>query len=103
MCSSEFEFIAGLRRTLPHTNENWTCLKSYKYSGAIKMRKETVVFGGILINHFGHTLVDCLSKMWWYANNMETEYKIVFLMMTNHKKAFTEFFELAGLKKINMK
>lgn len=96
VCSGEHTFLAGLARKYPVADVNWGCIKGYSPSKTV-YRDETVVFGGVLIDHFGHNLVDCLSRMWYFAKNTDTPYKFVFLMMTNHKKYVKDFFQLAGL------
>ena len=55
------------------------------------------MFGGILFQHFGNMIVDALSRMWWFAENPNTPYKFVFLMMEKQKFLFPEFLNLAGL------
>ena len=60
-------------------------------------RDETIVFGGILYAHFGNMIADAMPRMWWFAENPDTPYKIVFLMMTNQTFKFPQFFDLAGL------
>lgn len=67
------------------------CLKKTNY------KDETVIFGGIIINLFGHTLVDSLARMWYFAKNPETPHKFVFLMMAGQEGFNKDFFELAGL------
>lgn len=97
VCSEDYSFLAGLDRKLPRKASNYSCVKSY-IPESTTYRDETVVFGGVLIHHFGHNLVDNLSRMWYFARHPDTPYKFVFLMMTNQTGFFKAFFELAGLE-----
>ena len=96
VCARDYTFLAGLDRKYPRNDANWGCIKGYTPDKTL-YRNETVIFGGILIDHFGHNLVDCLSRMWYFAKNPHTPHKFIFLLMTNHKNYVREFFELAGL------
>lgn len=96
VCAADYTFIAGLDRKTPRKDANFACVKSY-IPDSVKYRDETVIFGGVLIDHFGHNLVDCLSRMWYFAKNPDTPHKFVFLMMTGHTQYTKAFFELAGL------
>lgn len=96
VCTKDMEFVAGLDRKYPRADENWCCIRGYEPE-TVTERDETVIYGGVLINHFGHMLVDCLSRMWYFAKNPDTPHKFVFLMMTEQYRFFKDFFALAGL------
>lgn len=96
VCDKDYNFLAGLERKYPRAEANFGCIQSYTPK-AVNYRDETVIFGGVLIDHFGHTLVDSLTRMWYFAKNPDTPHKFAFLMMTNHEKFYKDFFELAGL------
>ena len=98
VCTKDFEFLAGIQRDYSHKKANYSCCRSYNlFDSKITYRKEKVVFGGILFQHFGNMIVDALSRMWWFAENPNTPYKFVFLMMEKQKFLFPEFLNLAGL------
>ena len=98
VCTEKYEYVAGIKRDRTNDRVNYSCCRSYKPEKEPVWRDETVVFGGILYAHFGHMLIDGLSRMWWFAENPDTSYKIVFLMMSNQELRFPQFFELAGLR-----
>ena len=96
VCTANYDFLAGMDRKYPRAEANFACIKSY-VPDAVIYRNETVIFGGVILELFGHILVDCLPRMWYFIKNPDTPYKFVFLMMTNHKKLNKAFFDLAGL------
>lgn len=58
VCSENFTFIAGRRRRFKAEHANWDCDSSYKVEDDdIVSRNETVIFGGCIIDHFGHALL----------------------------------------------
>lgn len=79
-CTEDFTFIAGRRRRFKSEHANFDVDSAYAIpsGGGIVFRDETVVFGGCLINHFGHALLDGTARM-WYLPDAPSETKIVFL------------------------
>ncbi|MCH9275497.1 glycosyltransferase 61 family protein [Bifidobacterium amazonense] len=79
VCSDTFEFIAGRRRNLNVEHANFDCDSSYEVPAEdLVHRDETVIFGGCLINHFGHALLDGTARTWYLAEAAE-DLRIVFL------------------------
>lgn len=66
VCTKEHTFVAGLDRTNPRSGVNWCCIQSY-VPDTVTYRDETVIFGGVILELFGHTLVDSLARMWYFA------------------------------------
>lgn len=95
---SAFGFVAGLERKKGAPLYNLSCKKSYIAVG-VDVRQETVVFGGIIFGHFGHELIDGLTRLWHFARHPEKGLKYVFVTQpgasTQHAEAF---FKLAGLR-----
>ena len=59
-----------------------------------------VIFGGLLIAHFGHVVLECFSRLWPILNNPEMLQKhFVFVTYPNVPKWFYEFFDLIGIDK----
>lgn len=75
----EGNFIGGMRRHMSNDNFNMSCLRAYEPEKEPNVRHETVIFGGILYFHLGHVITECLSRLWHFAENPDTPYKIVFL------------------------
>lgn len=62
-------------------------------------RDETVIFGGCLIDHFGHALLDGTARM-WYLTDAPDDKKIVFLRYPKTSHASFDalkFVELMGI------
>lgn len=92
VCDARFKFVAGLRRNLECPS--WSsCEESYKVNGGVKRIDEAVIFGGVLIGHFGHAILECLSRLWFVAENSPTE-RIAFLPTGKAEGgAFTSFYD----------
>lgn len=95
VCTPDYSFITGHDRMYPSTDINYACTKSY-VPEEVQYRDETVIFGGVLYEHFGHMLVDALSRMWYFAKNPDTPYKFVFLMMAGQEQFHKAWFDIAG-------
>ncbi|HJK01567.1 MAG TPA: glycosyltransferase family 61 protein, partial [Methanocorpusculum sp.] len=79
VCSSDFEFIAGHVRQFGAEHSNWNCDEAYTVPHKdVVYRDEKVVFGGCLIDHFGHALLEGTSRLWYLLDAPE-DVKIVFL------------------------
>ncbi len=85
VCDSQNQWVAGLTRTTenavaPFHPGPLGFLKSYPVEKErLIYRDELVVFGGVLIEHFGHFLIECLSRLWWFLQNPNDSRKIVFV------------------------
>lgn len=99
VCSSGFDFIAGHIRHSTKPHANWNCDEAYAVpADDVVYRDETVVFGGCLINHFGHALLEGTSRL-WYLPQAPDDAKIVFLRYpraTNTPFDALKFVELMG-------
>lgn len=69
----------------------------YSYENA-EYRDEKVVYCGYLINHWGHFLVDSITRLWYYTENDSSVDKYVFFIEDGSKREITgnyrKFFEL---------
>lgn len=59
----------------------------------------TVIYGGILFDHFGHFLTESTTRLWYAIEHAEQKYPIVFLkeMMRPFSAQISQFFDLLGL------
>lgn len=97
VCDAEFNFLAGRRRSLEKEGSNFDCLSSYRVpENEIEYRDESVVFGGIITNHLGHTLLDASCRLWYLVENPDFE-KVVFL---EYPREFVSSFD--GLKFVEL-
>ncbi len=97
VCAQDGTFITGLTRALDSRNPDWSCKRGYEIPDQVNFRDETVMYGGVLIAHFGHTLLDSMSRMWWWVKNRDQKIKIVFLRIPGQKKVYDCFLQAAGL------
>ncbi len=73
---------------------------SYKAENPV-YKDEKVVYCGYLINHWGHFLVEAVSRLWYFLKNDETVDKYVFFIEENAtreiKGNYKEFLQLLGV------
>lgn len=62
---------------------------------------ETVIYGGVLFDHFGHFLVESVNRLWYVVKNRDQPYPIVFIKEMARKLSphVIEFFKLLGIDK----
>lgn len=62
---------------------------------------ETVIYGGVLFDHFGHFLVESVSRLWYAVKNRDLPFPIVFIkeMSRDLSPQITDFFKLLGIEK----
>ena len=101
VCDEQFHFIAGLNRNAPDHPGGWFSVwGSYTLpQQEILQSEETVIFGGVLIEHFGHFILECLGRLWYILKNRERNERIVFIAIGNVKPYFYSFFELLDMEK----
>ena len=97
VCDKNFRFITGHQRDKKSQSLNYACLRGYRVQNCA-YRDETVVYGGVLFGHFGHFILDALSRMWFMAKHPEIPHKYIFLKIPDNEIKFTKFLELAGLR-----
>lgn len=93
VCDSDLHFKAGRSAAWCGVKDNYAISKP---DGVIK---ETVLFGGVIMLHFGHMLVDSMTRLWWLTENQYTGL-VVFLVEWGDLKPWVyEWFQLLGLDK----
>ena len=87
VCDADLNFVAGYSNQSPEKKNGAYCLEeAYPVErNEIVTSNETIIFGGILICHFGHFLTDCLTRMWYVIQNPELDHKVVFVMLKTSK------------------
>ena len=64
-------------------------------------RDEKVVYCGYLVNHWGHFLVEAVTRLWYFLENDPTIDKYVFFLNENQEREikgnYREFFRLLGI------
>lgn len=101
VCDSNFQFLAGLLR---NGRNNFTSPGVYGIGTSYKVDRKNihfsddkVVFGGVLIGHFGHFILECMNRLWWWVQNQDCNHKIVFISIFKRPAWFTDFFHLLGI------
>lgn len=84
VCTENLEFFTGLARMyapLSNVKPGYGEMVSAYPIGddEIFNSDEEVIFGGVLIGHFGHMLVEGVSRLWWIIQNSENTDKIIFI------------------------
>lgn len=83
VCTADFQFLAGHTRK-PGKESNLDCCRAYAVEiEQVERRDERVVFGGILIPHFGHMLIDDCTHLWYLTQTDEYE-KVVFIRYSDY-------------------
>ena len=102
----DFNFVAGYLRAIPPNKANqfskWAVMESgYKVDrDKLVQLDEDVIFGGALIGHFGHFIMECWCRLWYVIQNPESKSKILFVLLNaGHKSWFDDFFRLMGIDK----
>lgn len=67
VCDSNFNFVAGYTRDGSGKDKSWITVNSaYTVdSNELVQLDEDVIFGGTLSGHFGHFIVESLSRLWF--------------------------------------
>lgn len=99
VCDEEFHFISGLQRGKPPVTGFYGVAATYETLPDTEPLyiDESVIFGGILIGHFGHFILECFGRIYYVLNHPEDQRRIVFLVEVGIYPWFWKFFELMGI------
>lgn len=102
VCNSKFEYIAGVERESKKSKGfpgYYGMANSYTVEDSeLQKDEESVIFGGALIGHFGHFMLESISaRLWYVISNPDDLRKIVFVSIKEEKKWFYDFMELCGI------
>ncbi|MDD4803554.1 MAG: glycosyltransferase 61 family protein [Candidatus Paceibacterota bacterium] len=94
--------LSGLYRNYNRINQRHLLESTEGYTvplEKIKYKSGSIIYGGIFQKHWGHFLLESLSRLWFYYKN--TELPIAFIYIDNKKptEQFLEAFELLGIPK----
>lgn len=98
VCDSNFKFVAGLLRS--GSAKGWgNVLSSYTVArDQLVHSDEDVIFGGVMMGHFGHFISECLIRLWYVLEHPEMNNRIAFIASVRGKKEFHyALFELMGI------
>ena len=92
-------FVAGSIRVNKRYPGYMSVIRGYKVKPEeLQHSQEEVIFGGVILRHFGHFLVECMSRLWYVLQGKGQGKKIVFI--ANGWKSdpkMAEFLELLGI------
>ncbi|MBQ7478364.1 MAG: glycosyltransferase family 61 protein [Selenomonadaceae bacterium] len=114
-CDGAFRFVAGLIRDgeEPPAGGFYGVNASYQVKDSdITDVNEDIVYGGVLINHFGHFLLECFGRMWYMLppppnsprktpaddrDAVRENGKVAFLCIMGTAAWYAPFLELLGI------
>jgi len=70
---------------------------AYTISNEIAYVNKTVVWGGELTDHYGHALLESLSRMWYFLENKDCGFKYAFTSLVD--SPILDFHIMLGLRK----
>lgn len=98
VCDENFKFIAGhelfsIPNNLPSHIVTRHIFNSYTVpKEGIEYIDETVIYGGTMIDHPGHLLVECFAdRIWWLVNNDDKKTKIAITVIWEKTIWSTEY------------
>lgn len=105
VCDNDFNLIAGFTKRDPFEKYGGGSGFALVESSYTVERKEIiqldedVIFGGALIGHFGHFIMECWSRLWYIIQHPELQLKIMFITTTHggYHEWFDDFFRLMGI------
>lgn len=95
---SSGDFLAGHVSGPERGSKGYVCSGYDINPDELKYLDETVVFGGIMFDHPGHLIVECIAqRLWWYIKHPDSKLKCAILVGWGEGKFVKEFFELFGM------
>ncbi len=58
---------------------------------------ETVIYGGVLYEFYGHVLLESMARLWYYIKSNPQHYRVVMDVVPRARGKFKEFFELLDI------
>lgn len=99
--SDQGEFLAGKTRSYNTIFSDPECvLDAYiPDEEEIEYINESVVFGGVIRNHFGHMLCEGLSRIWGAINEKNKNLRVAFVLHKYHptRRFFLEILDACGI------
>lgn len=76
------------------------CIKDYQLPNVIEYMDKEVIYGGILLPHYGHFLLESTVRLYYYLQNNPNNLDIVFSIGENdHNQYYMEFLNVLGIPK----
>ena len=94
------QFVAGSIRITRKNPGYIAVVRGYEVQvEEIESSSEEVIFGGVVLDHFGHFLVESMSRLWYVLDNMGQGKKIVFISNGKPGRWMDAFLELLGIER----
>ncbi len=99
VCDRDGNFVAGLIRGKPPQAGFYGVSSAYSIPDAQQLAyvDKDVIFGGILIGHFGHFILESLGRLWYVAGQAASVKPLVFLTELKICSWYWSFFDLLGI------
>lgn len=87
VCDKNGGFIAGhiFNYDVSEFKHGHSCLNSYTINEDVLSINETVIYGGLCLDHFGHFITESFSRLWYFAKNNDIKFKLVFIVLPGKK------------------
>ena len=99
VCNNQGEFVAGFYRT-KNSPGYYGIGSCYQFDRTqIEAQDETVIYGGVIVGHFGHFILECMGRLWAVIKHPEWGYKIAFdfIKIRGNAGWIYDFFSLLDL------
>ncbi len=91
-------FVAGSIRINKNYPGYLAVVRGYEVRAEeIEHKEEEVIFGGVLMDHFGHFFVESLSRLWYVMQHRDKGQKIVFITNGSFRPWMGNFLEYLGI------
>lgn len=97
----QMNFVGGVVRNKKLSSSH-TVYGIYKFDqNKVQTINEKVIFGGIIDNHFGHFILDCLSRLWFKLDERSNNLKWAFIPIKSNviPAFFFNFLEFIGINR----
>lgn len=97
-----FRFVGGhLKKTDINYRNGGTVSVAYTPKEFVALQEE-VIYGGVLMGHFGHFITECMARFWYFIQNPQEKRRVVFfvhwgVMWHGLTDWIKKFFQLAGI------
>lgn len=100
VCDAQGNFVAGLYRYQPPKGGFYGISAAYPVvREKLAYVDKEVIFGGVLIGHFGHFILECLGRLWYILKHDTQDKPLVFLTELEVCSWYEHFFALLGISR----
>ena len=105
-CRNDFAYIGGVldsdgefvkESSTYRDKPEKALLDGYEINEQPRYIDETVIYGGVLYEFYGHVLLETMARLWYYYKSNPNKYRVVFNVVPRARGKFKEFFELLDI------